>query len=806
MKEFTIKNWTLKGDGISPLSVSVPGDVTAELFRAGLIEDPLFGKNPDKLTWIAEKEWVYESVFDAPKELFSKACIQLCFDGVDTLAEISLNGETLGVTDNMFLQYVYDVKKILKEKGNVLRVKFFSVTKDIREKNDGKNYRSLFTQDRLWSRKAQCHWGWDWAPCLPGIGLWLPVYLRADDGVRIQQVKAKSDLQGNVSFFVTLYNNGNHLFENEKAEYRLKVEMDGQTLYHTVCGIVNIINVKIQAPKLWWPNGYGEQNLYDYSVELEKTETVIDERQGEIGIREIVLEQSPVDQNRIGFALIVNGRKIFCKGSNWVPISTMTGAIEDDAYERLLTAAKEADYNMLRVWGGGVYEKEIFYRLCDRLGIMVWQDFMFSCSAIPAMLDGIQESFLKEAEYQIKRLQNHPSIALWCGGNEYMPHREGAYYTDGNYLVRVILRGLCAELDEGRIYVHNSPCGLDDDEWHFTNGDAHISCMDELLDENKINDFRLIISSRTSNFVSESAHLGPTRLRSIKRFIPQEEIWPTGDSWEYHFLKNPYAIIPMTCLDKEKYFAKQFFGEYHDVQDFLKKAMVAHAELLRAEMDFARATSHCRGFMNWMYNDIWGCGTWSVIDYYYEKKPVYYAMKRCFAPIYLPVIETQVGTKAAVANDTDSVINGELVCSWKKLNGELINEKKYFVSVPSDGVETVDISDSIPCDYIAIEYRLDGGERVKTVYFPKLWKDKRFVSDLRWEMRETDEYTYRLSITANAFARTVFIDTSDNTDISYSDNFFDMEKGEEAVITLTSKRPLSKEEIRVKTFADVWLD
>ncbi|MBR1676907.1 MAG: hypothetical protein IJ706_06340 [Clostridia bacterium] len=805
MKRLNIQQWILKGDNIPPMPIEVPGDVTDGLYKAGIIEDPLFGKNPDKLKWIAESEWTYESVFDLLGDVYAEKRINLCFDGVDTLAEITLNGVKLGKTDNMFLRYVFDVKNIVKRTSNVLKVKILSATEYIRSKNDGKNYRALFTQDRLWIRKAQCHWGWDWAPCLPGIGLWLPVYIAADEGVAIDDVRACGDVSGDVIFFVTLYDNDKRVFENENGEYIIEVEIGGKQYRHTADGFINIVNAKIENPELWWPNGYGEQKLYTYTVKLVKSGEIIDEKNGEIGLRRITLEQDPVDENRIGFAFNVNGRKIFCKGSNWVPISTMTGAISDDRYESLLQSAKDGGYNMLRVWGGGVYEKDIFYRLCDRLGIMVWQDFMFSCSAIPASIEGISENFLKEAEYQIKRLRNHASIALWCGGNEYMPHLDGNKYAEGNRLIRVVLRGLCAELDGDRIYIHNSPYGLDDDEWHFTNGDAHLSCMDEVFDDGMIDGFRRVISSRTANFVSESAHLGPTRLRSIKKFIPQDEIWPTGESLEYHFLKNPYAIKRGTCLDKEKFFASRLFGGFTAVEDFLKKAMAAHAEMIGAEIDFARSTPYCRGFMNWMYNDIWGCGTWSVIDYYGEKKPVYYAMKRRFAPIYLPVCETQSGIRISAVNDTDKALSGELICRWKTLKGDILKQQRYEVDVPTDGVYGTDVSDC-DCDYISVEYVENGKSISKNLYFPKLWKDKKFVTDIGWSFSEEGVGIYKVTVVAKAFARMVFIDTKDNSGITYSDNFFDMERDDEVTVTVKSDRALKKEDITVKTFADVWDD
>ena len=332
-----------------------------------------------------------------------------------------------------------------------------------------------------------------------------------------------------------------------------------------------------------------------------------------------------------------------------------------------------------------------------------------------------------------------------------------------------------------------------------------MSCMDEVLINDSVEEFRKVISSRTCNFLSESALLGPTRLRSIRKFIPKDDIWPTADSWDYHFLKNPYSPIPITCLEKEKIFARKFFGEFDSVQEFLKKGMMAHAELMRGEIDYTRVTPLCRGFMNWMYNDMWGCGTWSVVDYYFERKPAYYTMKRCFAPIYLPICESVNGIKAGVTNDTEKEISGELICRWKALDGRTLNEKKFSILVASDSVQTVDI-DGLECDYISLKFIVDGKLVSKNFYFPNLWKDKSFITDIDWKMKKVDEGIYKITIKANAFARAVFVDTKDNEEITYSDNFFDMEKGDEVEVVIKSNLNLKKGDIKIKTFADVWKD
>ena len=800
------KGWKITGERVNGLDISVPGDVTATLYKNGLIIDPLFGMNSKSCTWIAESDWTYTVKFDMDENDLSFNRVNLCFDGVDTLSEITLNGVKVGETDNMFLAYEFDVKSLLKAKDNLLEVKILSVTKDNRQKNDGKNYRSLFTQDRIFSRKAQCHWGWDWSPNLPGIGLWLPVYIKVDDGIFIENVKIDTFTTGDVRFIVTLFNNGSHLFLNEDQEYSLSVSAGGKTVEHTVTSKTQLLNVKIDNPKLWWPNGYGEQNLYGFTVTLTKNGEVCSTSSGRFGIREITLCQNPLEVNRSEFALVVNGRKIFCKGSNWVPNSTFTGEIPDCKYKRLLSIAKDGNINILRIWGGGIYEKDIFYDLCDELGIMVMQDFMFACSAIPAEIgdEKLTESFIKEATYQIKRLRNHPSIAYWCGGNEYMPSVNGYYYKKGNFLIRVTLRGLCAELDPYRVYIHNSPCGMDDDEWHFTNGDSHGSCMDKLLEDDRAYSFRKIIASRPTQFITESSHMGPTRLRSIKKFIPEDEIWPTGPSWDFHFVENPYAIRRMTCLEKEKFFASKFMGEPTSVEDFLKKAMVAHAELIRGELDFARSNPNCKGFLNWMYNDIWGNGTWALVDYYYERKPVFYAMQRGFELLHLCFTEHSDGLKLCLVNDYAYQVNGKVKYSLKTLKGQTVWEKSAVLSANSDGVGKFDVCIDGKGDYLVAEFIGDNGERAKTVYFHELWHGKEFVSDISFSVEDKGEKVYEVKIKANAFARAVLVDYPCAEGLIYSDNFFDLDFGDQKTVVIKSEEPLDISKITVKTYADVW--
>ncbi len=780
MKRIELKNWNLtSADGKYDLPVTVPGDVTAALYKAGYISDPLFGTNARALQWIAQQEWVYTADVAVSAELQAMQRIFLCFDGADTLAEVFVNGQHIGSMSNMFCAYRFDIKPYITSETIRVQVRFASSTAYIHSKHDGVNYRELFSQDRIHIRKAQCHWGWDWAPNLPGIGLYLPAYIDADAGIRIDSVSIDAKCSGDIRCTVELENGSWRL----AGDCQILLEAAGQQVQLPAQGLKSILNIRIPDPVLWWPNGCGCQHLYDYHVRIIKDGVCIGEKSGKFGIREVELVQPPVGADRTGFMLRVNGRDIFCKGSNWVPISNMTGAIDDSDYRSLLLAAKQGNFNMLRTWGGGFYEKELFYDLCDEYGILIWQDFMFSCSAIPTQVESMEEQILPEVAYQLKRLQSRTCIALWCGGNEYMPHLQGSYYAKGNHFIRTTLRGMCADLDGTRPYIHNSPYGLGDDEWDFKTGDSHISCMDTVLGERDIPNFRKYISKYPVQFVSESAMLGPTRLKSLKKFIPADQLWPTGESWDYHFVENPYAPVPETFLEKEKRFSAALFGGSETAEDFVKKAMLAHAQILEAEIDFARFNPHCAGFMNWMYNDNWGCGTWSVIDCYMEKKPAYYAMQRAFAPVRLCIIEDERGICLRCSNHIQRPASGKAEVTWKTYAGQVL----HSASVDMDGTYL----ETVPgADYVVAS--LESGE--KTVFHLALGPQS-FVTDLE---ASVDDGCIRIH--ANRFARCVFIDCPDSAGVHFSDNYFDMEPGEDRTVFVT---PCAGS-FTVKTIADTW--
>ena len=501
------KEWTIDYDG-KQLPAVVPGDVTLDLWHNNIIDNPYFGMNHKQLHWIINRDFVYETRFDVSDEMFAEQEILLEFDGIDTYADIYLNGKQLGHIQNMFLKYTYSVRDIVKKSGNLLIVKMLS-TGRVMDSIDTRGYHGVFNVKRLFMRKAQCHFGWDWAPDMPGYGICGDVRLVGCKKNRISDVHYRAFNNGKLSIFTDLnYTVREHMTEdnqlrqcspeciNDALRYIVAKRPDEPIsdnnciVFETkVSGEKNFANFTIENPALWWPNGYGKQPLYEYKVQLVRNGKVADEYVGKFAFREVTLCQQPYDQTRMQYQLQINGKNVFVKGSNWVPAECFIGSITTEKYQRLIGQAAKANFNMLRVWGGGLYEKDVFYDICDRNGIMVWQDFMFACSDIPEDDAGFVDACQKEITYQVCRLRNHPSLVYWCGGNE----KTGSYglkITKGDYFVDVILRGTVDNYDGTRPYARQSPCSLTDVGNDRTSGESHAGSYESSLISGVLNGMR----------------------------------------------------------------------------------------------------------------------------------------------------------------------------------------------------------------------------------------------------------------------------------------------------------------------------
>lgn len=809
--------WKFKQAGTDKeYPASVPGDVTVDFYDNGLIKNPWIKMNYEESFWILREDFSYTKTFRIGKDFLSYDKIFVNLKGVDTYSDVYVNGKHVGLTENMFVAYRFDIKPFVKEGENTLEIVLHSTLNKM-DTFDCKDYFATFNVPRLFVRKAQCHFGWDWAPNLPGYGIWQEVFLTAEPETVIDTVNYWPRTNGQVTFFADLnYNVRLKPYTDLKGCDTLKfmiakeanAPLNESDCYMTeipVTGAKNFVTMQVEDPKLWWPSGYGDPNLYAYKIVLLRKGDPLDERTGRLGLREVKLIEEPTSATSFSYTLNINGQNVFCKGSNWVPIECFTGVVKDEKYRELIQLAKDGNFNMLRVWGGGIYEKDIFYDICDELGIMVWQDFMFACADMPEEDEEFVRLALLDCEYNLKRLRTHASIVYWCGGNE----KTGAFglmIQHGDFFVDTTLKGLVGTLDRTRPYARQSPCSFTDVANDNNSGESHSSSW---VADNYETEFRKRVANTEISFSSECAVMGPCCKKSFLKFLPEDKVWPTNEVWIDRFRFNPYSDSKLTFVDNEKIPARDLFGDFKGIDDFIIKSMTIQAETLRTEIEYSRSRKwNNSGFMNWMYSDIWPTGTWAVVDYYLECKMAYYSMKRAFRLLNVAYIQNKNGEQVLmIQNDSLKPHTGTLTYGQKKLNGEILWEKSLKnVTVAANtnltigNAEVKEEKDS----YLFAGY--DADETVDTTYFPHMWKNVAFKADYTVSFGDVEEkdgyFTISATVKANEYLRTVVFDL-ENGHALYSDNYFDVEAGSEKTILIRSKTKFTKSDVSVSDFVSI---
>lgn len=803
-------NWVVKdAETGAEYAAVVPGDIHNDLMNAKVIPDPYYSDNANNCGWVAEKDWIYEKKFNVSSDML-KNTLKLVFGGIDTYSEISINGKLVGTTENMFLRYAFNINEYVNEGENTLSVRLISIKKKAAEFPE-EGYFGCFNIQRIFMRKAQCHFSWDWAPNFPAMGIWQDVSIDVLNGAEIDRVTIHPYLDGSAAFFINMVK-GEGKYDAEGKSLRLKVWDDEQCIEKTfaMSGAKNVINIKVDNVKLWWPKELGEPHLYNYEVTVIENGEETYVKSGRFGFRTVEFEQNPVGDQRLACRFKINGKEIFLKGANWVPLDIMTGCVEDEKYRKAIKLAQEANYNCLRVWGGGIYEKDIFFDICDEIGMLVWQDVQLACSDIPDDYPGFADRVIQEVEYQIIRLQCHPSFFVSTGGNE----KTGSYgeaKSRGDRLVYHTLRGLCAHIDGTRPYLPSSPYSFVDVGNNLYSGDTHVNSYQSALGQDRLHEFREVLKDLECSLASEIAVQGSSRVEGLKKFIPEDMLWPVNEIYNLHFTRNPYdgqGGIPFVKTQIRA--AEILFGEIGGVNEFVKKSMTLHSELVRADAEFHRARrGNCGGAMFWMFSDIWPSGTWAIVDYYLIPKSCYYASKRAFNPIAPIITKVKDTTSLYVVNDTLNDVSGKLTLRYIDVDGNIYAQKVQDVTATAMASKRViDVDDiiQIGSQHILVAEFEFGGETVKTFYYPDLWKNAVFNEPgLKVDIERKCDKCATVTITATEnFARTVNIVVPDFANTYISDNFFDMEKGETRVIEVKAEEAFETSEIAVKTWLDEW--
>lgn len=771
------------------MTTAVPGDVHSTLIDRKLIEDPFYGHNDLKCQWVEEKVWWYRTTFEFDGTDSRDERYDLLFEGLDTFATVYLNGVELGSTDNMFISHSFEVTRELKKGKNVLAVKFDPI--DVHVKEKVQYYWSGFSKERIWTRKNQSHWGWDWGPRLVAAGIWKDVHLHKRTYASIESVFAKttSILEDKAYVDVEIEVDSFCRGKDYQVQVELSIGEEKFTGSAVVQGKKAVVTVEVENPKLWWTHDLGTPHLYLLKVELYADGEKIDEKQEDFGIRTIEVLRVDEEGNHC-FTFVLNGEKVFAKGANWIPIDSFIAAVPDSRYKHLIRLSKDANMNMLRVWGGGIYERDVFYDECNRLGILVWQDFMFSCALYPDYNKNFMANVRNEIIQVVKTLRNHPSVALWCGNNEndwlYEALFSSGEITDpfyGEKIYHELMPEILDELDPTRLFWPSSPFGGNDHNsreqgdshnWQVWHGNIEPRTFGEPQTVNySVNglSFKNFKNDDTA-FASEFGMHASSNRYTLERNIPEDQFFWGSEEMAY---RNKDIHHPKGILLMEGY-----TGVPKDLEEYIAYSMLTQAEGLKYGIEhYRRNKPKTSGALFWQLNDCWPGTSWSVIDYYLLPKASYHYAKKFYHPILL-TIDHDPGSelKVWIVNDRLEGYEDEVELAVYDFHGEKAFSKKWNVSVEANSVFELDaiieekaLGGLKPEEAVIILRSLNDKTYENTYYF----RDQKDVKLPDAELTVTfSKEDNEITLSSNALARMVTIEI-DIEQLVLEDNFFDLQ-------------------------------
>ena len=799
-------SWTLEIPGLSepPVPAQVPGSVYNDLLCAGRMPDPFYRDNEMQALALMENDFYYTRTFSVPEDLFDCSELLLRCEGLDTVAEIRINGVTVGRADNMHRTWEYDVREFLKAGENEITVILYSPTRYIREayaKSRADGSSDAMTGFPL-LRKAHCMFGWDWGPRLPDAGIWRDIMIIGVEKARIRDVFVRQNHENgkvSCSFDTNLLPAGNEICASASGS-GLRVEVtltapDGRAMKAEGESCL----IEVDDPQLWWPAGFGGQPLYSACVRLMDGEKELDRWEKRIGLRTMTVRREK-DQWGESFCHCVNGVDIFAMGSDYIPEDNLLPRVNPERTRRLLEDARAANMNTIRVWGGGYYPDDYFYDICDELGLMVWQDFMFAC-AVYNLTDEFDANIRAELTDNVRRIRSHPSLALWCGNNEMeefvafnnewvSSKRQVADYIK---MYEYVMPQVLKVEDPVTFYWPSSPSsgGSLDEPQDPTRGDVHY--WDVWHGLKPFTDYR----NYQFRYVSEFGFQSFPCMETIKSFTLPEDRNVFSYVMEKH-QRNASANGRIAAYLSQTYL-------YPSTLDgFVYASQLLQAQAMQYGVEhWRRNRGCCMGTVIWQLNDCWPVVSWASIDYFGRWKALHYAAKRFFAPVLLSCEERgevdqnphinefhpapiECAAHLCVSNESLAAFSGEVVWSLRHADGTVVREGKQAVNVPAQTSlwleDQVFPEASVTGDYFSFSLIRDQETLSTAVAF--FCAPKHFdFADPQLSVRTEGE---EIIVTAKALAKSVEI-RSEDPDLLLSDNFFDMNPGEHRVRILRGK-------------------
>ncbi|OGO81240.1 MAG: hypothetical protein A2Y21_06115 [Clostridiales bacterium GWC2_40_7] len=777
------------------LKTNVPCDIREPLIREGIIREPLEGMNCFDSEWVESKSWWLKKSFHLPVEILSDDKIELNLDSLDYGAEVFLNGQWIGRQLSSFYPFRKEVKKLLKAGQNDLLVRLTTGLERVKPE-DMQEYIMTTEEDRRpgrgdkrkgFLRKPQYTFGWDWNPRVSTCGIMKDVWLESYRKAAIRWVRTWTKAlqpEARLGFVVEIENF--HPFSTQEADLCVSLFLDGAPAAEREVNIllrsgITPVEMDLAVPeaRLWWPNGMGRQPLYAVQVSITVNGKKTEYPFYQYGIRTVELDMSRVENGERLFAFVINGKRVFCKGANWIPADSLYGRVRDKRYNKLICEAKEANFNMLRIWGGGLYERDVFYQLCNRHGILLWHDFMFACSEYPDNQQWFVDEVEKEVDYQTRRLCNHPAMALWCGNNEIHWGFDEWWKATGyfgsriyNYIAPAVVRRNCPEIPywNSSPYGGKHPNGSDVGDRHhwldcMMNEDMHKRIIPEEYDK------------VTAKFVSEYGYIGPLKPSSVAQYLDGAPFDITGEVWQHH--NNTFEKDTVVAGIRYHYTDPETLN----IDSYLLYAGLCQGLMYAYSLEAFRYKKDCSGGLFWMYNDCWGETGWTIIDYYMRRKISYYFVKRALAPVKIILREDKGVIDAAGINETPEVVELNLEYGYTSYDGSIKEVKTTVLGLQPFSREYV------------LSFPKGLYDDKKGIYFIKAANEKVLPALLRTQTYRESEVPLtiitvqdfqrigsdiKLIVSSCCYAHAVHFSLSD--DVKLSDEYFDLMPGEKRQI------------------------
>jgi beta-mannosidase len=735
------------------LPAQVPGEIHLDLMRAGQMPDPVLGIHMPECHWPETKSWWYRTTLDLDEQSLQHERLRLIFDGLDLYAQVFVNDRLVGESANALVPSEFDVQPFVTAGRNQVVVRLTvgsELARDETLPGQGKEWRpnsaaagaipnpmregDLYGHrnwnGRKWLRKPQFSYGWDWVDALPNIGIWRGVCLEGRSYAVVQDLRLDTLRQdGRVYLEMAAVVENLHPWSERTCVFELDIQPPvGGALLHRQYSINALPGrtalrdvIEIPDARLWWPNGMGDQPLYQVTARTrDAAGAICDQRQFAIGLRTIEIDRSPLAEGS-RFCLRVNGQDVFCRGVNIGPHDAILARITDQKYERLVAEAQHAHVNMIRINGCSIFEPPVFYEACDRAGILVWHDFLLTDTSYPEQDDAFCSAVRAEVETAIRLLRHHPSIALWCGSNEcswlfemWNTDRSLPLDTGGQKFYYQLFPDVCRQLDPHRPYWPNSPLGGETPNselagnchwWFpfFMNPDINRRIRHEVFDECR------------ARFVTEYGVIGPCHLDSIHEYLSAEQRQPASKAWQKHTNTFEKETVPAAIRLHYASPEKLAVPDYVLYGGMFQAIIHGHAmEALRFRK--CDPVDDCQGALIWSYSDCWGETGWSILDYYLRRKASYYWFSRACAPLKVIVRQRGEHLVTRIVNDTLQSFTGRVAFGWWRLDGSSWDVETKPVSVLANGMLEVNMAPLLPASerdprqwlYAAVLYAEDG--------------------------------------------------------------------------------------------------